>query len=82
MCDVTEREAASMYARASLKWYGVARAASVARAMERKLGKKGDLKGVRAWRLVAEELVRLEMLDATQNKRQSHRVAVNVRRAG
>jgi hypothetical protein len=82
MWDVTEREAAAMYARASLKWYGVARAASVARTMERKLGKKGDLKGVRAWRLVAEELVRPERSGATQNERQSHPVAVNVRRAG
>jgi hypothetical protein len=70
-----------MYARASLKWYGVVRAASVARTMERKFGKKGDLKGVRAWRLVAEELVRLELSGATPSERRSHPVAENVRRA-
>ena len=57
---VTEREAAAMYARASLKWYGVTRAEAVAQSMARKLGKAGDLKGVRAWRLVAEELVRIK----------------------
>jgi hypothetical protein len=56
---VTEREAAAMYARASLKWYGATKAEAVAHSMTRKLGKAGDLKGVRAWRLVAEELVRM-----------------------
>ena len=60
MWVVTEREAAAMYARASLKWYGP-RACSVARSMVRKFGKKGDLKGVRAWRLVADELACLEL---------------------
>ena len=57
---VTEREAAAMYARASLKWYGATKAEAVAHSMARKLGKAGDLKGVRAWRLVAEELVRIK----------------------
>ena len=57
MWVVSEREAAAMYARASVKWYGAARAASVAGAMARKFGKKGDLKGVRAWRLVAESVL-------------------------
>jgi hypothetical protein len=60
MWIVTEHEAATMYARASLKWYGVARAKSVARSMVRKLGQKGDLKGARIWRLVAEEVGRIE----------------------
>ena len=82
MWVVTEREAAAMYARASVKWYGAARAASVARAMERKFGKKGDLKGVRAWRLVAEELVRLKLSGPAPNERQRPPVAVNARRAG
>jgi hypothetical protein len=56
----TKHEAAAMYARASLKWYGAPRAKSVAGSMVRKLGKQGDLKGVRAWRLVSEELIRIE----------------------
>jgi hypothetical protein len=64
MWTVTEHEAAAMYARASLKWFGAARARSVARSMVRKLGQKGDLKGARIWRLVAEELGRIE----TQNQ--------------
>jgi hypothetical protein len=60
MWVVTERQAAGMYARASLSWYGHQRAKSVAHSMVRKLSKKGDLKGVKAWRLVSEELLRLE----------------------
>jgi hypothetical protein len=40
MWVVTQREAAVMYASASAKWYGAAQAASVARAMARKFGKK------------------------------------------
>jgi hypothetical protein len=60
MWVVTEREAAAMYARACLSWYGCHRAKSVAQSMARKLSKAGDLKGVKAWRLVLEELVRLE----------------------
>src|SRR5271157_2201802 len=60
MWIVAEREAAAIYAKASLSWYGRQRARSVAHSMIRKLGKKGDLKGVRAWRLVSEELVRIE----------------------
>ncbi len=60
MWGVTEREAAAMYARACLSWYGHQRAKSVAHSMVRKLGKTGDLKGMKAWRLVSEELVRVE----------------------
>jgi hypothetical protein len=60
MWVVTERQAAGMYARASLTWYGHQRAKCVAHSMVRKLSKKGDLKGVKAWRLVSEELLRLE----------------------
>jgi hypothetical protein len=60
MWTVTEHEAAVMYAMASLKWYGAARAKSVARSMVWKLGQKGDLKGARTWRLVAEELAHIE----------------------
>jgi len=82
MWVVTEREAAAMYARASVKWYGAAQAASVAGAMARKFRKKGDLKGVGAWRLVAEELLRLELSRAAPNERQKPAVAVNARRAG
>ena len=77
---VTEQEACAIYAKASLKWYGP-RAYSVARSMVRKLGKKGDLKGVRAWRLVAEELVRLELSGALPEGDLSAPVAVNARRA-
>jgi hypothetical protein len=57
---ITERESAAMYARASVKWYGAARAQSVARSIIRKLAKQGDLRGVKTWRLVSEELVRIE----------------------
>jgi hypothetical protein len=57
---VTEREAAAIYAKASLKWYGATKAEAVAHSMASKLGKAGDLKGVRAWRMVAEELVRIK----------------------
>lgn len=60
MWAVTEREAAAMYARACLSWYGLQRAKSVTRSMIRNLSTKGDLKGVKAWRLVSEELLRLE----------------------
>ena len=60
MWTVTEREAAAMYARACLSWYGRHRAKSVAHSMVRKISTTGDLKGVRAWWLVSEELLRLE----------------------
>ena len=65
MWVVTEREAAAVYARASLSWYGRKRAKSVAHSMLRKLRKKGE-KGVNAWRLVSEELLRLEEERARQ----------------
>ena len=73
MWVVSEREAAAMYARASLSWYGHQRAKSVAHSMVRKLSKKGDLKGVKAWRLVSAELLRLE------RERMSHPVSSNMR---
>ena len=60
MWVVTEREAAATYARACLSWYGHQRANSVARSMVRKLIMAGDLKGLKAWRLVSEELARLD----------------------
>jgi hypothetical protein len=60
MWTVTEREAAAIYARACLSWYGHHCAKSVARSMVRKLSTRCDLNGVKAWRLVSEELVRLE----------------------
>ena len=56
---VSEREAAAIYAKAAMKWYGP-RARSVALSTAEKLSQKGDLKGVKAWRLVCEELLLLE----------------------
>ena len=56
---VSKREAAAIYAKASRKWYGP-RARSVARSMICKLSNKGDLRGVKAWRLVDDELGRME----------------------
>jgi hypothetical protein len=50
--------------------------------MVRKLTKEGDLKGVRAWRVVAEEVERLEVLNALPNEWQIYPPAANVRRAG
>jgi hypothetical protein len=50
--------------------------------MARKFGKKGDLKGVRTWRPVAEEWVRLELSRAAPNDLQHLSVALNARRAG
>ncbi len=63
MWVVTEREAAAMYARASLKWYGP-RARSVVHSMISNMAKKGDLKGLRAWRLVFEQLAEAEQQQA------------------
>jgi hypothetical protein len=56
---VSERDAAAIYARVATKWYG-RRARSVALATIQKLSRKGDVKGVNAWRLVCEELRSLE----------------------
>ena len=56
---VTESEAAEIYAKASMKWYG-ARARSVASSMVNKLNKRGDLPGVRAWQQVSHQIARLE----------------------
>lgn len=58
MWVVTEREAAAMYARACLSWYGHQRAKSVAHSMVQKLSAADDLKGVKLWRVIAEELVK------------------------
>jgi hypothetical protein len=55
---VSERDAAAIYARAATRWYG-ARARSVALSTIQKLSRKGDLKGVEAWRLVHQELLAL-----------------------
>jgi hypothetical protein len=75
MWIMSEREAAAIYAKACLKWYGAARAHAVARSMAKKLGQRGDLKGVRAWRLVAKELTRLE-----QDRQQTPLINVKPRR--
>ena len=56
---VTESEAAEIYAKASLKWYGP-RASSIARSMVHKRNKQGDLSGVRAWQQVSQQLAKLE----------------------
>ena len=62
-----------MYARACLSWYGHQRARSVAHSMVRKLTMAGDLKGLKAWRLVSEELARLH------RERMSHPLQSNLR---
>jgi hypothetical protein len=64
MWVVTEREAAAMYARASLKWYGP-RARSVAGSMISKMAEQGDLKGVRIWRLISEQLPEAQQQQAS-----------------
>ncbi len=56
---LSEREAAAIYAKAASRWYGP-RARSVALSTIQKLDRKGDFKGVRAWRLVHEQLVARE----------------------
>jgi hypothetical protein len=53
--DVTEQEAASMYARACRAWYG-RRAPRVVKDTIKQLRAKNDEAGVRMWSLVAEEL--------------------------
>jgi hypothetical protein len=60
MWVVAEREAATIYARVCVSLYGHHRAKSVAHSRVRKLSTKGDLKAVKAWRLVSDELLRLE----------------------
>ena len=52
---VTDRDAASMYARACRAWYG-RRAPRVVKDTIRQLRAKNDAAGVRMWSLVAEEL--------------------------
>jgi hypothetical protein len=64
MWVVTEREAAAMYARASLKWYGP-RARSVASSMISRMAEQGDLKGMRIWRLISEQLPEVEQQQAS-----------------
>jgi hypothetical protein len=54
---ITKAEAATIYVAACRKWYG-ARAKSVVQSRIRQLNGKGDLKGVEAWQLVANELSR------------------------
>jgi hypothetical protein len=55
MSEVTEREAASMYARACRAWYG-RRAPRVIKETINQLRAKNDESGVRIWSLVAEAL--------------------------
>ena len=52
---ITKKDAATVYAAACRKWYGT-RAKSVTKSKIRQLKAKGDLKGVAAWQLVADEL--------------------------
>jgi len=52
---ITEQEAAAIYARACLAWYG-SRAPAVVAERIKHLRRKADLKGVRAWSRVASEL--------------------------
>jgi hypothetical protein len=53
--DVTEREAASMYARACRAWYG-RRAQKVVKDTIKQLRAANDESGVRMWTLVGEQL--------------------------
>ena len=55
---VTEREAASMYARACKPWYG-RRAQKVVKDEIKRLKAVKDESGVRMWSLVAEQLPRV-----------------------
>jgi hypothetical protein len=57
MC-VTERQAATMYARACRAWYG-RRAPHVIKDAIKQLRAAHDVSGVRVWTLVAEELPRV-----------------------
>jgi hypothetical protein len=52
---ITKKDAATVYAAACRKWYGT-RAKSVIKSKIRRLKAKGNLKGVAAWQLVADEL--------------------------
>jgi hypothetical protein len=56
MSEVTEREAASMYARACRAWYG-RRTPRVIKETINQLRAKNDESGVRIWSLVAEALL-------------------------
>jgi hypothetical protein len=62
---VSERDAAAIYAKAATKWYGP-RARSVALATIQKLSRRGDVKGVKAWRQVCEELYSLKQPSVSQ----------------
>jgi hypothetical protein len=68
---VSERDAAAIYAKAATKWYGP-RARSVALATIQKLSRRGDVKGVNAWRLVCEELYSLKQPSVSQDSVPSH----------
>ena len=77
---VSERDAAAIYAKAATKWYG-SRARSVALATIQKLSLKGDVKGVKAWRLVCEELHSLEQLSVPHDALPSPSIYPDVARA-
>jgi hypothetical protein len=77
---VSERDAAAIYAKAATKWYG-RRARSVALATIQKLSRKGDVKGVEAWRLVCEELHTLEQLSVSHDSLPSPPISCDAPRA-
>jgi hypothetical protein len=77
---VSERDAAAIYAKAATKWYGP-RARSVAHATIQKLSRKGDVKGVKTWRLVCEELLSLEQPSASRASLPSPSICSDVARA-
>ena len=56
--EITDEEAADMYARACRAWYGP-RAQGIVREKIRQLQQQGDLGGVRAWSAVARQLARV-----------------------
>jgi hypothetical protein len=56
--EITEQEAAQMYARACKAWYGH-RAKRIVRKRIKELQQRGDLDGVRAWTEVETHLSRM-----------------------
>ena len=77
---VSEREAAAIYARAATKWYGP-RARTIALSTIEKLSRKGDLKGVKAWRIVHEELLVLERSRVSDDRLLNPSIWSNAQRA-
>jgi hypothetical protein len=77
---VSEREAAAIYARAATKWYGP-RARTIALSTIEKLSRQGDLKGVKARRLVHEELLVLEQSRVSDDRLPSPSIWSNASRA-